>query len=164
MPIRGFQSTVDNNLIFGVGESDIIDSLVVRWDDGKITKKDYIDVNQFVTIKKEELSEFSLFEEFESKIFTQTDDQILDFVHKENNFVDFDRDRLLFHMSSSEGSCICEGDINGDGYTDLYIGGSKGYPGSIYIWNDNKFEKYNYPLINSDKESEDTDCVFFDAN
>ena len=39
MPIRGFQSTVDNNLIFGVGESDIIDSLVVRWDDGKITKK-----------------------------------------------------------------------------------------------------------------------------
>ena len=28
MPIRGFQSTVDNNLIFGVGESDIIDSLL----------------------------------------------------------------------------------------------------------------------------------------
>ena len=164
MPIRGFQSTVDNNLIFGIGESDIIDSLVVRWDDGKTTKKDFIDVNQFVTIKKEEFSEFSLIEEFESKIFTQMDDQILDFVHKENNFVDFDRDRLLFHMSSSEGSCICEGDINGDGYKDLYIGGSKGYSGSIYIWNDNKFEKYNYPLINSDKESEDTDCVFFDAN
>lgn len=164
MPIRGFQSTVDNNLIFGVGESDIIDSLVVRWDDGKITKKDFIDVNQFVAIKKEEFSEFSLIEEFETKIFTQMDDQILNFVHKENNFVDFDRDRLLFHMSSSEGSCICEGDINGDGYKDLYIGGSKGYSGSIYIWNDNKFEKYNYPLINSDKESEDTDCVFFDAN
>ena len=34
-------------------------------------------------------------------------------------------------MSSSEGSCICEGDINGDGYKDLYIGGSKGYSGSI---------------------------------
>lgn len=164
MPIRGFQSTVDNNLIFGLGESDIIDSLVVRWDDGKITKKDFIDVNQFVAIKKEEFSEFSLIEEFETKIFTQMDDQILNFVHKENNFVDFDRDRLLFHMSSSEGSCICEGDINGDGYKDLYIGGSKGYSGSIYIWNDNKFEKYNYPLINSDKESEDTDCVFFDAN
>lgn len=164
MPIRGFQSTVDNNLIFGVGESDIIDSLVVRWDDGKITKKDFIDVNQFVAIKKEEFSEFSLIEEFETKIFTQMDDQILNFVHKENNFVDFDRDRLLFHMSSSEGSCICEGDINGDGYKDLYIGGSKGYSGSIYIWNDNKFEKYNYPLINSDKESEDTDCIFFDAN
>ena len=64
-------------------------------------------------------------------------------------------------MSSSEGSCICEGDINGDGYKDLYIGGSKGYSGLIYMWNDNKFEKYSYPLINSDKESEDTDCVFF---
>ena len=37
----------------------------------------------------------------------------------ENNFVDFDRDRLLFHMSSSEGSCICEGDINNDGALDI---------------------------------------------
>ena len=60
MPIRGFQSTVDNNLIFGVGESDIIDSLLVRWDDGKITKKDFVDVNQFVTIKKKSFQNFLL--------------------------------------------------------------------------------------------------------
>ena len=87
MPIRGFQSTVDNNLIFGVGESNIIDSLVIKWDDGKITKKDFIDVNQFITIKKEEFSEFSVSEEYESKIFTQIDDQILDYIHTENNLL-----------------------------------------------------------------------------
>lgn len=164
MPIRGFQSTVDNNLIFGLGENNIIDSVVVRWDDGKITKKNLIEANKTINIEKGNFSQFSVNEENDLKIFTKADNQILDYVHTENNFVDFDRDRLLFHMSSSEGSCMCEGDINGDGYKDLYIGGSKGYSGSIYIWKNNRFKKYDYPIIEADKESEDTDCIFFDAN
>ena len=164
MPIRGFQSTVDNNLIFGLGENNIIDSVVVRWDDGKITKKNLIEANKTINIEKGNFSQFSDNEENDLKIFTKADNQILDYVHTENNFVDFDRDRLLFHMSSSEGSCMCEGDINGDGYKDLYIGGSKGYSGSIYIWKNNRFKKYDYPIIEADKESEDTDCIFFDAN
>ena len=164
MPIRGFQSTVDNNLIFGLGENNIIDSVVVRWDDGKITKKNLIEANKTINIEKGNFSQFSDNEENDLKIFTKADNQILDYAHTENNFVDFDRDRLLFHMSSSEGSCMCEGDINGDGYKDLYIGGSKGYSGSIYIWKNNRFKKYDYPIIEADKESEDTDCIFFDAN
>lgn len=164
MPIRGFQSTVDNNLIFGLGESNIIDSIIVRWDDGKITKKFLIEANKTINIEKGNFSQFSGNADNEYKIFQNADDEILSYIHFENNFVDFDRDRLLFHMSSSEGSCMCEGDINGDGYKDLYIGGSKGYPGSIYLWNNNKFKKYDYPTIEADKESEDTDCIFFDAN
>ncbi len=164
MPIRGFQSTIDNNLIFGVGENLKIDSMLVRWDDGKITKKYDLKVNEKVVITKDDLNENPKLNMESSKIFNISNKEILNFTHYENNFVDFDRDRLLFHMSSSEGSCICEGDINNDGYLDLYIGGSKGYPGSIYLWDKNKFKKHNYEILNEDKESEDTDCLFFDAN
>lgn len=164
MPIRGFQSTVDNNLILGIGENNIIDSVVVRWDDGKITKTKSLDINKTINIKKNIFSKNFDKKENDSRIFQDIDDKILSYKHSENNFVDFDRDRLLFHMSSSEGSCMCEGDINGDGFIDLYIGGSKGYPGSIYIWSNNKFNKYDYPIIEVDKESEDTDCIFFDAD
>ena len=57
-----------------------------------------------------------------------------------------------------------KGDINNDGFNDLYIGGAKGSPGSMYLYNNSKFIKYNIPLLTLDKESEDTDCVFFDAN
>ena len=164
MPIRGFQSTVDNNLIFGIGENISIDSIEVNWDDGKQTTLYNISSNQTISINKSNANSVNEVYHDNVKLFNEIGDEILTHIHYENNFVDFDRDRLLFHMSSSEGSCICEGDINNDGYPDLYIGGSKGYPGSIYIWKKNRFIKYLYPFLDEDKESEDTDCIFFDAN
>ncbi len=165
MPIRGFQSTVDNNLIFGVGENINIDSLLIRWHDGSYSIKYNIlkDTLTSININDESLLS-SINIENDKKVFSDLSNQYINHIHKENNFVDFDRDRLLFHMSSSEGSCICEGDINNDGFNDLYIGGAKGSSGSMYLYNNSKFIKYNMPLLAQDKESEDTDCVFFDAN
>ena len=49
----------------------------------------------------------------------------------ENEFVDFDHDRLLFNMISNEGPCLCTGDVNADGLTDFYIGGSKDQAGAF---------------------------------
>ena len=165
MPIRGFQSTVDNNLIFGVGDNDNIDSLLIRWHNGSYSKKYNILKDTLVSININDESLLSSINLGKNrKVFTDQTNQYINHTHKENNFVDFDRDRLLFHMSSSEGSCICEGDINNDGFNDLYIGGAKGSPGSMYLYNNSKFIKYNMPLLVQDKGSEDTDCVFFDAN
>ena len=165
MPIRGFQSTVDNNLIFGVGDNDNIDSLLIRWHNGSYSKKYNILKDTLVSININDESLLSSINLGKNrKVFTDQTNQYINHTHKENNFVDFDRDRLLFHMSSSEGSCICEGDINNDGFNDLYIGGAKGSPGVMFIYNNSKFIKYNMPILAQDKESEDTDCVFFDAD
>ena len=123
MPIRGFQSTVDNNLIFGVGDNDNIDSLLIRWHNGSYSKKYNILKDTLVSININDESLLSSINLGKNrKVFTDQTNQYINHTHKENNFVDFDRDRLLFHMSSSEGSCICEGDINNDGFNDLYIG------------------------------------------
>jgi len=90
---------------------------------------------------------------------------ILNYRHIENPFVDFDRDRLVFHMLSSEGPCICKGDLNGDNREDLYIGGSSGTPGSLFFQQPNgQFVSVQKPLFDIDKDSEDTDCAIFDAN
>ena len=165
MPIRGFQSTVDNNLIFGVGDNDNIDSLLIRWHNGSYSKKYNILKDTLVSININDESLLSSINLGKNrKVFTDQTNQYINHTHKENNFVDFDRDRLLFHMSSSEGSCICEGDINNDGFNDLYIGGAKGSPGVMFIYNNSKFIKYNMSILAQDKESEDTDCVFFDAD
>ena len=165
MPIRGFQSTVDNNLIFGVGDNDNIDSLLIRWHNGSYSKKYNILKDTLVSININDESLLSSINLGKNrKVFIDQTNQYINHTHKENNFVDFDRDRLLFHMSSSEGSCICEGDINNDGFNDLYIGGAKGSPGVMFIYNNSKFIKYNMPILAQDKESEDTDCVFFDAD
>ena len=133
MPIRGFQSTVDNNLIFGIGENISIDSIEVNWDDGKQTTLYNISSNQTISINKSNANSVNIVDQDYIKLFNEIGDEIISHIHYENNFVDFDRDRLLFHMSSSEGSCICEGDINNDGYPDLYVGGSKAILGRLYM-------------------------------
>ena len=165
MPIRGFQSTVDNNLIVGIGESNSIDSLIVIWDDGSYSKKYDITPNQKVVIHKSDAIILDIYNKnYVTNLLEESKERLIDFVHKENNFVDFDRDRLLFHMSSSEGSCLCSGDLNNDGLEDIYIGGSKGFPASIYIQNKNSFDLYYSDVLEKDRESEDTDCIFFDSN
>src|SRR5690606_1446812 len=89
----------------------------------------------------------------------------VDFMHRENEYVDFDRERLLFHMRSNEGPCLCTGDINNDGKQDFYIGGARGQAGRLYLQGmSGTFSTIGDQLFDRDATSEDTGCLFFDAN
>ena len=170
IPNRGFQSSVDPRLNFGLGAVDKIDEVQVRWPDGKVTILKEILPDQTLLLKWKEATDpapdFKFFEEPESQIFTKVEDTtILDFVHKENNFVDFDRDRLTYHMLSTEGPSFAKADINGDGLEDLFFGGAKGFAGQLFIQRKNgTFQNVTPDVFETDKISEDTDAVFFDAN
>ena len=68
-------------------------------------------------------------------------------------------------MLSSSGPKICIGDINKDGLDDFYVGGAKEYPGHLYIQSaEGTFYETNQELFEADRGSEDTDCLFFDAD
>ena len=165
MPIRGFQSTVDNNLIIGVGNNEVLDSVLVKWYDGSISKIRNIKSSQTITldINDSEKSENRSVLKGKS-YFKESTNELISYIHRENEYVDFDKDRLLFHMSSSEGSCLCTGDLNNDSYEDIYIGGSSGYPGEIFLYYEGTFIKKSIEILNLDKDSEDTDCLIFDAD
>ncbi|MEJ7680171.1 MAG: hypothetical protein WKG06_20385 [Segetibacter sp.] len=76
--------------------------------------------------------------------------------------MDFDRDRLIFHMLSTEGPRIAKGDVNKDGLEDIYICGAKDQPGALYLQTKaGRFKKSNETLFEKDKESEDTDAFIF---
>jgi hypothetical protein len=169
-PMRGFMSTVDCQIHFGLGEIKTVDTAIVEWTQGKVTLLTNLKVNQKILIKeadsKVERKAILTSEQIEKPIFTKFDDIVRkDFVHIENDFNDFNRDRLLFNMISSEGPCICSGDLNNDGLIDFYLGGAKEQPGSLFIQkNSGNFIKTNTSIFELDRESEDLDCVFFDAN
>ncbi len=99
-------------------------------------------------------------------IFKNISDKInIDYKHNENIYVDFDRDRLLYHMKSTEGPKIDVGDVNNDGRMDFYIGGAKGIAGKLFLNVDqNTFKPSNQDLFEKDKESEDSQVIFFDAD
>ena len=109
MPIRGFQSTVDHRLLFGLGRNQKIDSLHIVWPSDKITIAKNLDVDQTIVFSETDIEEKYFYKkEKNNSLFLEVDSLgPINYKHNENYYVDFDKDRLLFHMNSTEGPCIC---------------------------------------------------------
>ncbi|MFS2190470.1 FG-GAP-like repeat-containing protein, partial [Mucilaginibacter sp. Mucisp84] len=169
VPSRGFESSVDTRLNFGLGKIKEIDSIVVKWPCGKQKVLKGVKPNQTITVKEAEsgLPGKAVRGAAGAKpVFEQSrDNHGIDFVHKENDFIDFDREKLIFQMHSADGPRIGKGDVNGDGLEDFYICGAKDQPGALYVQTPaGRFKRSNEKLFEQDKASEDTDCLFFDAD
>jgi enediyne biosynthesis protein E4 len=160
-PYRGYESTVETNLHFGLGNSTIIDSVVVAWTNGKRQVLKKVKANQILEIHVEGSRPFEERLPYIEYNFQDISPNLnLNFTHKENQFVDFKSQTLLPHEFSKSGPCIAVGDINGDKLEDFYVGGAKGFSGQFFIQKPNgKFEKN--PL-NQHLESEDTGAILFD--
>ncbi len=169
-PARGFQSSVEPVLHFGFGEvtGNRLDSLVVQWPYGTETRVMLPETRSTLRLHYSESQERS------DPVSTPTPPALLQPVdptsiglgwrHAENRFSDFDQQPLLFHMRSTEGPPICSGDFDGDQVSDLYVGGAKDQPGTIFLRRSDRFVQLSLPALNSDHISEDTDCVWFDAD
>jgi enediyne biosynthesis protein E4 len=166
-PTRGFQSSVDYVLTFGVGQVDTIDSISIKWPDGHTSGTTHVGTNQRLTIRESE----GHFQppnrpSAHPPLLRDVTAQIgLDFVHHENDFVDFDREPLIPKMVSREGPFVTVGDVNGDGLDDFFIGGAKGQPSAVYVQRPNgTFVATNQQLFAADAISEDLGAAFLDAN
>ncbi|SNR56010.1 VCBS repeat-containing protein [Lutibacter flavus] len=165
-PSRGFESSISSDLLFGVNNSNLIDSLIITWSNGFINKFENLATNKTYTfsqpndipienIKNSYLTNYNPLNK-STKLFN--------FKHKENNSVDFNREQLLPEMFNNEGPNIASADINNDGNPDFYIGGAKGHGGKLFIsQKDNSYKEIAQPF-NLNSKSEDTDAVFFDSD
>ena len=167
-PNRGFQSSVDNRLNFGIGGITQVDTLVVDWYYGGQTLLTNVSVDQTLVLEENKASEIidKNLEVPENSLFKDASNEIaLDYVHEENTFVDFNRDRLLSHMKSTEGPKTAIGDVNGDGKEDFFVGGAKDSPGKLFIQlASGKYRSSNEILFVKDKISEDMASVFVDVD
>ena len=122
---RGFQSSVDLRPNFGIGKNTKIDAKIV-WPSGKTKNLFNLEPNQTITLyEKDAVADLKNKISEKENIFRKV---ILDSIvnHEENNYVDFNKDRLLFHMCSSEGPNLAFGDIDNSGYNSLFLSGSLG--------------------------------------
>ncbi|MEQ9437404.1 MAG: VCBS repeat-containing protein [Cyclobacteriaceae bacterium] len=169
MPMRGFQSSVDPRPNFGLGTADRVDSLIVRWPDGKITSLANVKADQCLALYQKDAT-VATHDKFQQAITNplfqeDTTSATPLFTHRENDFVDFDRDHLLFHMLSTEGPKLAKGDVNGDGLDDFYVGGAKEQAGVLFLQKRNgTFAAVSNSAFEQDKISEDLGSLFFDAD
>jgi hypothetical protein len=164
MPSRGFQSSVSPVLHFGLGKDKQVDSLRIRWQQGKeqVVKNIKSD-QQLILNEKDALNNYHIAKTVKS-IFTEVKSPVVNKQEK-NAINDFKRQPLMINPLSFSGPCMVKGDVNGDGLEDIYVGGENGKPGMLYIQQaGGKFAIKPQPAFDADKKSNDTDAVFFDAN
>ncbi|WP_339712556.1 VCBS repeat-containing protein [uncultured Kriegella sp.] len=167
MPTRGFQSSVDYNLVFGLGNAKTIDALKIIWPNGNIQLLQDVKPNQQLTLyQKDALNSETLKNTPSKSYFTDiTQDGVFQFVHKENEYIDFKREQLLPHKLSTQGPKLTKGDINNDGLDDIFIGGSKGSVGKLLVQSKSgKFSSSSENTFSEDAQSEDLGTLFFDAD
>ncbi|PYP34512.1 MAG: hypothetical protein DMD46_16355, partial [Gemmatimonadetes bacterium] len=168
-PTRGFQSSVDYVLTFGVGRRDTLDSVKVEWPgrEGRVSLLTHVAANQRVTIREADaVKSLAPSPQHPTPAFIDVTNQVgLPYVHREDEFVDFDREPLIPKLLSTEGPMVAVADVNGDGLDDMFIGGAKGQAGKLLIQQrDGRFVSTNEKLFEQDRMSEDLGAVFFDAD
>ena len=161
--VRGYLSSVEPTLHFGLGKHEIIDTLQIEWLDGSRTEKYQVTVNQELSLEKESTTIATKTNPASTLLEQVSIGQLkLAFRHKENIFNDFEKEILLPYKQSTIGPCISKGDLNGDGLIDLFIGGASGQAGSIFIQTGDKFKKLISPALQADAAHEDMEALFFD--
>jgi hypothetical protein len=164
-PVRGYCSSVDQNIIFGLGKNDHIDSLVVIWpgNEKQVLKNVITDTTLILSLQNAEMSppEIILTQRFLFSNISSSSNIL--YRHQENTYNDFAVQRLLPQKYSQLGPFLTTGDINNDGYTDFFIGGGSNYSGKIFMQKSGGiFVSKN--LSDNIKTEEDMDCILFNAD
>lgn len=167
MLTRGFESSVDTRLHFGLDSVTTIDSILFVWPDQKYQVLRNVPANKALAASYRNASgKFNYFSYFNQmpSLFTEVKN-ITDWKHAENDFVDYNVQYLIPHAQSTRGPKLAVADVNGDGLDDMYACGAKYQPGTLLVQQQNgSFIPSDTSLFNKDAICEDVDAVFFDAN
>ncbi|WP_235298723.1 VCBS repeat-containing protein [Portibacter marinus] len=157
-PVRGYQSSVDPTLIFGLGENDVVKKLIVEWPSGLISTLNDVPVNQRIIVEEKNAVESIDENPSERRFFQQQNSSRIE--HRENEYNDFDREVLLPHKMSTHGPALAIADLNMDGSEDLYLGASFGSNGKLILSKD----KCDTIIELESEQYEDIDAIFLDLD
>ncbi len=162
--VRGYLSSNDPIVHFGLGNVSQVDSIHVRWSDGKENEIGLTKANQLLKVSYESAKNIKSPTVGSGKFLEESTHNLFStpFVHHENSYYEYHDQILLPHMFSKSGPFISSGDVSGDGTEDFYIGGAAGQAGSLYVQRNGVFGKSKVVSFEADKAFEDLGSTLFD--
>jgi len=165
MLTRGFQSSSDPRLHFGLGDNGIVDSVLVVWPDQRCQVLRHLDADSTVIVQQKDATSPFQYESFFPKKDGQWASAALPWRHRENSYNDFKQQYLIPHMESTRGPKMAVADVNGDGLDDLFVCGAKGQAGALFLQTaDGRWSMTDTTVFNDNRNCEGVDALFFDAN
>ncbi|MBC7629634.1 MAG: VCBS repeat-containing protein [Ferruginibacter sp.] len=170
-PVKGFLSSMENPVLIGI-ENSVIDSMLLIWPDNSFQHVTMPVGKSSINMQYQSgLPKFN-YSQLTSRIKNSTTPMVdithaasLDYLHKENQFAEFDREPLIPHMLSTEGPALAVADINHDGLEDVFIGSSRNHLPAVFLQqNSGKFTRSQQPVLDKDSIYENTDACFADVN
>jgi len=166
IPSRGFQSSMDYKTIIGLGDKKQVDSMVVQWTDLSSSVYKNPDLNKIYKLNEateKKVSKAAIETGIVSKILTPVTSVFEK--HVEDDYVDFYYEKNIPRMLSREGPKSAVADVDGDGLEDIFIGGTVGHPGQLYLQKkDGTFIKKDEKVFQQFSDFEDVAVLFFDCD
>ncbi len=166
-PTRGFQASSEPMIHFGYGMLQKVDSIRIIWPDKTYQILKDVATNQTLTIQPKDTKPFdykSLHKNAKDLFEPVPNNLGIDFTHVEDNYTDFNREKLIPYQVSDRGPALALGDLNGDRKEDVFIGGSKFIPSNIYLQQDSTFVGQRFEAIAKDSIKEDISATIADFN
>ena len=168
-PSRGWVSASEPLLLFGLGDQPEASRVHVRWPDGREQLLTSVPLNQTITLDYQDATEVTRPPVVVDtpRIFQPVARSGIHFQHQENSFVDFEYEKLMPRMLSSEGPTLAVADVNGDGLDDFYVGGAKNQAGQLYLQQEDTSQRFvgvTSDAFFRDRVAEDVGSAFLDVD
>ena len=157
-PNKGWQSSSEPTLHFGLGSNSLVDSIRIVWPDNTTQLLEKAGSNKTLFVKVENASPIKKDSTNKKTLFSRVGNNLgIDYVHMEDMHSDFDYQKLIPYEVSKRGPAVAVGDFSGDGKDDIFLGGAKNQRSVIYRNDTNGYSVLNTPKIWKDSIAETID-------